>query len=436
MGSNQIPITLPPNTSPPIGIINNRIQELFNELPSPEIRREWNAGLPRLAPNVANNCNNDERLRNTNPNCLRALIKNCNASITNQNNIINHNNCNALLNYSRQFMDRWIGTTATIRNREARNWGGREWEWGSGCYAWCRVVNCYWEWRLGARRDQGYINSRHHRGPASNDCTRFIADYPSCPAGQGAIARYRLRNCQLMRDNRAWHDILTRHRTALNNVTCPALTLIPTPPINCCNNILNCDFASCIDIVQVCRQNVNGQAEIANATQCSQSRCPMNGQRCIAGTPGAGVFNWVCQNNQWTREPRPPPPPPPPPPAPAPPPTESAPPPPPQPTESAPPPPPPLPKLESKQPIIDTEETNIDTEETNMDAEEINMNTNKNNKPITVPAITTPTTTSTPTPSFVIPRRTNTNSTPNFTLFIVSFIVVIIVIFILYYFFM
>jgi hypothetical protein len=433
MGSNEVPVNIPPDTSPAIGIVTQQIREMFNEISSPEIRRDWNP--PAFATNIPNNCNsNDQRLRNTNQNCLRALIDNCNASITNQNNTINRNNCNALLNYTRAFVNTWVTRTGDIANREFNDRLPLEWEWGRGCYPWCSVVSC------------SAANRGQHLGPPDTDCVRFAASGQGCSAGFGAISRSRVRNCELMRNNRNWQTILANYRQRLQNITCPALSLVPTPPINCCNNTLNCDFASCIDIVQVCKQTINGESEISNATQCIQSRCPLNGQRCIAGTPGAGTFNWICQNNQWTRVPTQPPPqtllPPPQ--------TQQPPSPPPNDLNILPSTPPPqtqLPPpndLNIPQPLDDL---NIPQPSP---PDDLNIPQPPPPDDLNIPQ-TTPKPIQPPKPndlniqqppndlnsrkpmSFVIPRRTNTI---NYTFYIILFIIVIVLIFIFYYFFM
>ena len=105
-----------------------------------------------------------------------------------------------------------------------------------------------------------------------------------------------------MKDNFQWKTILPKYQKIFNDITCPALTLVPTPAINCCNNVLNCEYTECINIVQTCKQTISGETEISNATQCQRSECPMNRQLCLAGTPGAGPFNWICQNNKWVKK--------------------------------------------------------------------------------------------------------------------------------------
>ena len=258
------PHTLFPGNTPDIVAINNHIRQIFVDVQIPDdIRPDWNP--PRPTPNIPNTCNNiNNQARNTNEDCLRQLINNCQIGTTNQNNTINHNNCNAILNYTREYIER----------------------------VWTRIIN-----------QNTPILAELNRGNRPN-------------------------NANIVTRNSNVTSRLRPIERNLRNLTCTAATTTPAPPVVCCNNIINCYMGDCINVVQLCKQTTNGEVSISNATQCSQSRCPINNQRCLAGVPGAGTFNWVCQNNQWTREPRPPPtpaPPPPPPPAPAPTPTTPAP---------------------------------------------------------------------------------------------------------------
>lgn len=47
-----------------------------------------------------------------------------------------------------------------------------------------------------------------------------------------------------------------------------------------------------------------GNATIPIAKDCSYVSCDIEGQRCLAGTPGAGPDNWICKDNVWVLEPK------------------------------------------------------------------------------------------------------------------------------------
>jgi hypothetical protein len=415
MGSPQ-PRTFP-GTTPDIININNEIQSIFGgSNVTPDMINDWNP--PTHTPDIVNTCANfNNQAGNTNADCLRSLINNCQISTTNQNNVINQNNCNALLSYTRTFVNTWMDRAQAIVNRELNDRAPLEWEWGRGCYPWCSVVRCN-------------TNPPIRNGPPDTDCVTFAATGQGCSAGFGAISRSRVRNCELMRNNRDLRTRLALVAQNLRNLSCTAAQITPAPPIVCCNNTLNCNFGDCINIIQLCKQTTNGETQISNATQCLQSRCPMNEQRCIAGTPGAGIFNWICQNNQWTRQPQPPPQPPPPPPpkttpplppttplppatplppltTPLPPPTTSPLPPPPSSTDPTPP----------KTPIPIQSPTSITPTQSPTSI-----------TPVQRPTSTTPTqspTSTTPTqrPRFTPPTQENTSI--NYTFFVVAFIVLI-----------
>ena len=67
--------------------------------------------------------------------------------------------------------------------------------------------------------------------------------------------------------------------TLFRDVSCNSPDTTPAPPIFCCNNIINCDFGECINIVQTCKQTVNGETKISNATGCLVETCPINEQK-------------------------------------------------------------------------------------------------------------------------------------------------------------
>jgi len=379
--SSSSTITTPPDTTPTIANINNIMRNYYNDTTYERHFNpitDWNP--PQFTPNIPNNCNiyNNE-LRNTNENCLKALINNCNISIENQNNVINYNNCSSLLNYTKSLVN---GNITTHQN-------------------WLNTYNKFGEWKC----NDGACWAWNSISVPSNDyCTEYSRGQCGCPLGFGKrMYKYKGSNCTQIGMVK---DVLGKTqvaKNALDNISCPSIQMIPTPPINCCNNVLNCEFAECINIIQTCKQTINGETEISNATQCLTSKCPMNDQKCLAGTPGAGIFNWVCQNNQWKRMP---------PtataPAPAPPPISSA------PISPAPP--------ESSTPITSTPISPVPT-------------------PAPVPiSLVPPTPTSTPTSSKSVPSISSkptpsissttfpsaSQPTTNYTLFIIIFIIVII----------
>jgi hypothetical protein len=279
--SSSSTITTPPDTTPTIANINNIMKTFYNNVQDPYFNptTKWNP--PTFTSNIPNNCNiyNNE-LRNTNENCLKALINNCNISIENQNNVINYNNCTSLLNYTKSLIN---GNVTTYQNW--LNWGN---QWG----AWLYYGSCHgWKSLLPLPQP-------------TNTCREFSRGQDDCWEGFGKHAfRDKLGNCDDLTKVKIYLDNATVAKNALDNISCPSIQMIPTPPINCCNNVLNCEFAECINIIQTCKQTINGETEISNATQCLTSKCPMNDQKCLADTPGAGIFNWVCQNNQWKRMP-------------------------------------------------------------------------------------------------------------------------------------
>jgi hypothetical protein len=278
--SSSSTITTPPDTTPTIANINNIMKTFYNNVQDPYFNptTKWNP--PTFTPNIKNNCNiyNNE-LRNTNENCLKALINNCNISIENQNNVINYNNCTSLLNYTKSLIN---GNVTTYQNfiNDGNRWS--EWYCGGACYLWTHIP----------------------RDPDTT-CMQY-GDRGECGCGVFNGARYqreKLVSCDMLDTVGGYLNNATVAKNALDNISCPSIQMIPTPPINCCNNVLNCEFAECINIIQTCKQTINGETEISNATQCLTSKCPMNDQKCLADTPGAGIFNWVCQNNEWKRMP-------------------------------------------------------------------------------------------------------------------------------------
>jgi hypothetical protein len=337
------------NTNATINIINNHVQGMFNSDIPPGLKNDWKQ--PTIIENKTFDCESFNKSANTNKNCLKALIDNCEISLINQNDIINNRNCNNLLSYTKIFLNSWYTKTKNDYDRESTNWNSWDWHWD--CEMWCSVVDCdkYWNNRLSG--DKGKL---YHNGPGDTDCTQYRgaggADVgKACSWGFGAIIKRDLKNCNLMRNSDKWMKRIAQYQKVINEISCPTLSVIPAPPINCCNNVLNCEYAECINIVQICKQTISGETEISNATQCLTSSCPMNGQKCIKGTPGAPNFNWICQNNKWVRhnpqpQPQPQPTPPPPQPQPTPPPPTPPPPtspPPPTPPSSDPTPPPPTP---------------------------------------------------------------------------------------------
>ena len=279
--SSSSTITTPPDTTPTITNINNIMRNYYNGTTDSRFYNpitNWNP--PQFTPNIPNNCNiyNNE-LRNTNENCLRALINNCNISIENQNNVINYNNCTSLLNYTKSLVNSNITTHQNWLN--TYNKFG-EWKCNDGaCWAWNSISV-----------------------PGNDYCIEYSRGECGCPLGFGRrMYKYKGSNCTEIGRVQNVLNSTQVAKSALDNISCPSIQMIPTPAINCCNNVLNCEFAECINIIQTCKQTINGETEISNATQCSTSKCPMNDQKCIAGTPGAGIFNWVCQNNTWKRSP-------------------------------------------------------------------------------------------------------------------------------------
>lgn len=307
--STPIVISTPPATTPTIGTINNNITNFYNELTgnsetyfylySGQILGgtqeqnyipEWSP--PIFTPDRPNNCTQyNNELHNTNENCLRALINNCNIGIENQNNVTDYNNCSNLLGYAKTI----VNSSATAINTWITNTSGwLPWRNGGACNFWEIVP-----------------------APQSTVCTKFQWAQTDCPLGQGRIEIESKRHCEAIMALEALQIKINPIESSLNYTTCPLANTISTSPINCCNNTLNCEFAECINIIQSCQQTINGESEISNATDCTETHCTFNGQKCLAGTPGAGNFNWLCVNNEWTKPPPPSPPPPPPPPPPA-----------------------------------------------------------------------------------------------------------------------
>jgi hypothetical protein len=328
-----------------IELINNNINTMLTSDVQIPIKEVWNP--PSLEALTANNCADFEnqiiikdknKKTNTNKNCLKALIQNCESSIINQNNITNISNCNTLLSYVKSAISTAITNTDAKFILEDFKWN--DWEASWGCTSWDLTI---WD-----------------NSPSPDDCNIYEKSRCGCGYLRGSICKKSRQNCQLWRTLGKLKNIeLPKYQQIFNQITCPTLTLIPTPAINCCNNILNCEYAECIDIIQTCRQNIDGSPGVVNATSCLQPDCKMNGQICLKGTPGAKNFNWICQNGKWVKEiPRPPlPPPPPPEPTPPPPPPEPTPPPPPP--EPTPPPPattplPPPPPPSAPEPTLET----------------------------------------------------------------------------------
>ena len=279
-----------------INIINENIQTMLNDTLVPKFMKdEWK--LPTILPLKVNNCTetaNKMKDKNTNRNCLLALVQTCNSSIMNQNNTIGVSNCDTLLNYTKDIVNRTYNKTLTDYNNSINDWNG-SWEFVWNCYGGCTIF-------------KDCAEGKGHRGPDNTICTRYDSGASGCSPGFYAIKKQNHNSCQSMKDNYQWKTILPKYQKIFNDITCPTLTLVPTPAINCCNNVLNCEYAECINIIQTCKQTISGETEISNATQCQRSECPMNGQLCLAGTPGAGPFNWICQNNKWVKkQPAPPP---------------------------------------------------------------------------------------------------------------------------------
>jgi hypothetical protein len=47
-----------------------------------------------------------------------------------------------------------------------------------------------------------------------------------------------------------------------------------------------------------------GNAKIPVSKNCSDVACEIEGQLCLAGTPGAGTDNWICKDNSWVIQPK------------------------------------------------------------------------------------------------------------------------------------
>ena len=279
-----------PNDTPEITTINNKINTIFSSDIAQHVKTDWR--LPNYIPTIPNICNNyNNRLRNTSESCLTALINNCEISTRNRNNVINYNNCSNLLTYVKSYFK---SKDNQIKN--AVDYYGIWEDYDSwGCHAWCTVADC----DVSGHPPRGW----NKRG---DDCTRISGiGQGSCWAGFGRQYIQKRKDCNLYNDNSRWQ--WNMNKESFNDITCPSPVITPAPPINCCNNILNCEFGECINIVQACKQTINGVTEISNAIQCQTSSCPLNEQKCLAGTPGAGIINWICQNNKWERVPKPPP---------------------------------------------------------------------------------------------------------------------------------
>jgi hypothetical protein len=387
--SSSSTITTPPDTTPTITNINNIIKTFYNNVQSPYWNPTSNWNPPSFTPNISNNCNiyNNE-LRNTNENCLKALINNCNISIENQNNVVNYNNCNSLLNYTKSLVNSNVIKYQNWINDNDK-WG--PWSCYGSCHGWAQLTL-----------------------PDQTQCREYSRGQCDCWVGFGKyMSRDKLANCPDIDRIRGYFNNATVAKTALDNITCPSIQMIPTPPINCCNNILNCEFAQCINIIQTCKQTINGETEISNATQCLTSKCPMNDQKCIAGTPGAGTFNWVCQNNKWVRQ--------------VPSPTPPISPPPPSTTPQSPPPPsttPPSPTPPSTTPPSPPPPSTTPPSPTTPSSPTIPSSPPPTTTPSSPPPPTTP---SSPTPPPPKP-------TTNYTLYIIIFIIVIILLIASFYF--
>jgi hypothetical protein len=202
---------------------------------------------------------------------------------------------------------------------------------------------------------------------------------------------------------------LKEYNDYFNSLNCDSADAIYAPPIFCCNNIINCEFGECINIVQTCKQTINGETKISNATNCSVETCPTNEQKCVAGTPGAGIFNWICQKNKWVRLP-----PSPTPPAPPVPPASPAPPTAPTPTAFTPPTAPaPTPTPTAPAPAPTPTPAPAPTPTPTAPAPAPTPTSTTRSIPISVPTVRT------------LPPKTAPKTTTNYTMFIIVFVVLI-----------
>jgi hypothetical protein len=47
---------------------------------------------------------------------------------------------------------------------------------------------------------------------------------------------------------------------------------------------------------------IESSTTIPIAINCEDWVCDIEGQLCLAGTPGAGTDNWICKNKGWIIE--------------------------------------------------------------------------------------------------------------------------------------
>jgi hypothetical protein len=298
--------------------INKKIQEALtlvdniysaakslNELGVVFIKRKWRPQT--LKPPYTYDCNTyNNELRDTSEECLKDLIKSCDIKNKNTTNINDYNNCIGLVNDIKIYLTTILEDLKDLKKK-------------------CDRVG---------PSNFGFVVIDMTPPTVKTWAPVFISTYQQITDSLKYFIDYK----------------------------CNSADSIDSPPIFCCNNIINCEFGECINIVQTCIQTINGETKISNATDCSMTSCMIDKQECLAGTPGAGIFNWICQNKKWTKlspssSPSPPAPPPATPPAPPPATPPSTPPPPAPSPLPAPPsatPPPSVPSTISKLPITST----------------------------------------------------------------------------------
>jgi hypothetical protein len=55
---------------------------------------------------------------------------------------------------------------------------------------------------------------------------------------------------------------------------------------------------------QCSKLDAMGNASIPISTDCTGFTCDIEGQLCLAGTPGAGTDNWICNSERWVIQPK------------------------------------------------------------------------------------------------------------------------------------
>ena len=301
-------------SSPVINQINGIIATFLGQL-QPDMKKD-NYIQPSLTPLLTNNCNSyNAELQNSNPNCLAALIETCNIDIINKNNVISYKNCSAIQDYAKSYAlkqqtdinnsinyyrnNEFTDWTSQISSNDCRPKSGIS---ASSCDPVC-ALGAYKNWGTDIVVSVGGISAYAQHG----NCDQFW-DMGDCGCKSPQFGTLKSLYSKL-------NDVINPFITNVSNITCPNLPMVPTAPITCCNNTINClEFAECSNIVQMCVLGTNGETEISNAVECMLESCPLNGQKCIAGAEGAGGYNWVCQENKWIAAPAPPAPPPAPPP--------------------------------------------------------------------------------------------------------------------------